>query len=178
MVCVRLCVWISVCSCVCECVCVWLINKFKLHADYEIELNIHTNDTYIQNVGLSTTIRAYTLTHAHIYIHTHTHSKIHTHTQTFTRRHTHAYRNTQACSIVPLRSNTRGPKGPRKGSSSSANLILTLAERLLFPLYQNIVERIVADGLRQALDPFLLILLRCGGHAINRMLALHHLNEN
>lgn len=171
--CVCVCGLVSARACVSVRVCVWLINKFKLHADYEIELNIHTNDTYIQNVGLSTTIRAYT----HTYLYTHTHSKIHTHTQTFIRTHTRIQKHAgvQHCSTEIQ---YKRPKRSSKGSSSSANLILTLAERLLFPLYQNIVERIVADGLRQALDPFLLILLRCGGHAINRMLALHHLNEN
>lgn len=107
---------------------------------------------------------------SHTYTHTHTHMGVH---PPQTRRRAAALFHWD-----PIQEAKGSTHGRGKGcASSSADLILTLAERLLFPLYQNVVERIVAYGLRQALDPFLLILLRCGRHAINSVLALHHLRD-
>lgn len=51
---------------------------------------------------------------------------------------------------------------------------LALGQRLLLTLHENVIERIVADRLRQALDPLLLVLLSRRRHAIHRVLSLHN----
>lgn len=52
---------------------------------------------------------------------------------------------------------------------------LAFGQRLLFALHENVVERIVADRLRQALDPLQFVLLGGRRHSVDGMLALHHL---
>lgn len=54
---------------------------------------------------------------------------------------------------------------------------LAIGQRLLFPLDQNVVEGIVADGLGQALDPLLFVVLGRRGHSVNGVLAFNHLRE-
>lgn len=69
----------------------------------------------------------------------------------------------------PDESNVEDRHRRRRGRS------LAFGQRLLFALHENVVERIVADRLRQALDPHQFVLLGGRRHSVDGVLALHHL---
>lgn len=55
--------------------------------------------------------------------------------------------------------------------------LLTINDGLLLTLYENLVEGIVSDGMRETLDPFVLLFLGGSWHPVNSVFTFNNLKS-